>query len=453
MQKNRLTRRQFLSATSTGIAALAASKPVPATVQSTRAGALAILGGQPVRTKPFHRWPIWREADEKGVLPVLRSGVWSRDKVVTEAERRFALLMGAEFCLATTNGTNAIITSLRALGIGAGDEVITTPYTFVATIHPILLADALPVFVDVDPETWQIDPAKIEAKINKNTFALLPVHIIGGVCDMDRISAIAGKHNLKIVEDACEAHFGEWKQKKVGTLGDLGCFSFQNGKVLTCGEGGAILGHDEKLMDLCYSFHNLGRPHGRSMPRDKGGHPIMASKCRMAEYQASILITQMETVEAEVQRRCENADYLTAKLRQIPGIVPRKDYPDTTRTAYYYYGFRYKKEYFNGVSRDRFLAALGAEGVTASKGLGVIEGKPMNKEGLLESTFNSKAFQKIYAKEKLSSYWKDNECPECDRLCEETVGFHQRVLLGTREDMDDIYNAILKVYENKEKLS
>jgi dTDP-4-amino-4,6-dideoxygalactose transaminase len=373
--------------------------------------------------------------------------------VVTEAERQFAQLMGAKYCLATSNGTNAIITALRAIGVSAGDEVITTPYTFVATIHPILLADALPVFVDVDPDTWQIDPARIEEKINRNTAVLLPVHIIGGVCDMDRIGAIAGKRGLKIVEDACEAHFGEWKRRKVGTLGDLGCFSFQTGKVLTCGEGGAILGHDEKLMDLCYSFHNLGRPHGKYMPRDKGGHPILASKCRMAEYQASILITQMETVEAEVRRRCENADYLTDKLRQIPGIVPRRDYPDTTRTAYYYYGLRYKKEHFNGLSRDRFLAALSAEGVPASKGLGVIEGKPMNKEGLLESAFTSKAFQRIYSKEKLSSYWKDNECPECDRLCEETVGFHQRVLLGTREDMDDICNAILKIHENRDKLS
>jgi dTDP-4-amino-4,6-dideoxygalactose transaminase len=451
--KKHLTRRQFLSTTSAGMAALAVSKPTPAAAQVSRPSNLAILGGPPIRTKPFHPWPIWREADENVVLPVLRRGVWSRDKVVTEAERKFAQLMGATYCLTTSNGTNAIITALRAIGVGAGDEVITTPYTFVATIHPILLANALPVFVDVDPDTWQIDPARIEEKINRNTAVLLPVHIIGGVCDMDRIGALADKRSLKIVEDACEAHFGEWKHKKVGTLGDLGCFSFQTGKALTCGEGGAILGHDEKLMDLCYSFHNLGRPHGKYMPRDKGGHPILASKCRMAEYQGSILITQMERVEAEVRRRCENADYLTDKLRQIPGIVPRRDYPDTTRTAYYYYGFRYKKEHFNGLSRDRFLAALSAEGVPASKGLGVIEGKPMNKEGLLESTFNSKAFQRIYPKEKLSSYWKDNECPECDRLCEETVGFHQRVLLGTREDMDDICSAILKIHENRDKLS
>ncbi|MCI0419396.1 MAG: DegT/DnrJ/EryC1/StrS family aminotransferase, partial [Acidobacteria bacterium] len=286
-----------------------------------------------------------------------------------------------------------------------------------------------------------------------HTAVILPVHITGGICDMDRINAIAKKHKLKVVEDACEAHLGEWKHRKAGTLGDLGCFSFQTGKILTCGEGGAILGTDERLMDRCYAFHNLGRPHGKYMPRDKGGHPILASKCRMAEYQASILMTQMDKVVEETRRRSENAAYLTSKLKQIAGTVPRKDYPGVTQTAFYFYGFRYKKEHFNGLPRDKFLAALTAEGIPASKGLGVIEERPMNKEGLLEDAFGSKAFQKIYSREKLANYRAENECPQSDQLCEETVGFHQRVLLGTREDMDDIYQAILKIYDNRHRLS
>ena len=453
MPNNQVTRRQLLTNTSMGAAVLATTPRGHAGTSSASAGVPAILGGQPVRTAPFPRWPNFREADEKAVLPVLRSGVWSRAKVVDEAERRFARLMGAKYCLATCNGTTAIITAVCSLGIGAGDEVITTPYTFVATIHPILLANALPVFADVDPETWQIDPAKIEARINKNTVAILPVHIIGGVCDMDRINAIAKKHNLKVIEDACEAHGGEWRTRKVGTLGDLGCFSFQNGKSLTCGEGGAVLGNDQKLMDRCYSFHNLGRPHGSMASRNGEGHVILGTKCRMAEYQASMLMTQMETFDAECRRRSENAVYLTEKLKQIPGIVPRKDYPQVTRTAFYYYGFRYKKEQFNGLPRDKFIAALGAEGIRASTGLGVIEGKPMNKEGCIEDAFKSKAYQKIYPKSKLANYQAANECPESDRLVEETVGFHQGMLLGTRQDMDDIPRAIAKIYENRQKLS
>ena len=453
MQDNNTTRRHVLTTAAIATGALATLPAGRAATTNGGTSLPAILGGKPVRTAPFPRWPIFRKADEKAILPVLRSGVWSRAKIVAEAEKQFARLMRAKYCLATDCGTTAIITAVRSLNIGAEDEVITTPYTFAATIHPILLANALPVFADIDAETWQIDPARIEARITRNTVAILPVHIIGGICDMDRINAIAKKHNLKVIEDACEAHGGEWKNRKVGTLGDLGCFSFQNGKSLTCGEGGAILGHDERLMDRCYSFHNLGRPHGSLERRNQEGHTILASKCRMAEYQASILLTQMGTFDEESKRRSDNAAYLTGKLKQIPGIVPRTDYADVTRTAFYYYGFRYKNEQFDGLSRDKFIAALRAEGIRASAGLGVIEGKPMNKEGFLEDAFKSKAYQRIYSKQKLASYQADNECPESDRLVEETVGFHQSMLLAARQDMEDIANAIVKIYEHRQKLS
>jgi dTDP-4-amino-4,6-dideoxygalactose transaminase len=173
----------------------------------------------------------------------------------------------------------------------------------------------------------------------------------------------------------------------------------------------------------------------------------------MAEYQASILLTQMTTFEAECRQRTGNAAYLSGKLKQIPGIVPRIDYPAVTRPAFYYYGFRYKKEQFEGLSRDRFIASLRAEGIHASDGLGVIEGKPMNKEGCIEDAFRSKAYRRIYSEEKLASYQADNECPACDRLVEETVGFHQSVLLGSRKDLDDISNAITKIYENRSLLT
>ena len=274
---------------------------------------------------------------------------------------------------------------------------------------------------------------------------------------MDKINALAKKYNLKVVADACEAHFAEWKGKKVGTLGDLGCFSFQNGKSLTCGEGGAILGSDEKLMDLCYSFHNFGRPKGRFMSRDKGGHPILGTKCRMAEYQASMLLTQMERAEEQTRKRCQNADYLTSRIEQIPGILPRKDYEKTNVTSYYYYAFRYKQEQFKGLSRNKFIPALNAElnleGHSANAGLGVIEGKPQNKEGLIEDALHSKSFQKLYSKERLNKYRGNNDCPKCEQLCKETVGFHQPILLGTRKDMDSIADAIEKIYENRDQLA
>jgi len=386
MHDRKVSRRQLLGAAPASAALVSSS----GRLLYGRASQAAMLGGQPVRTAPWPRWPVFRESDERAVLPVLRSGVWSRAKVVDQAEERFARLMGAPYCLATCNGTNAIITAVRALGIGAGDDVIPTPYTFVASVLPILLA---------------------------------------------------------------EAPGGEWRNRKVGTLGDLGCFSFQNGKSLTCGEGGAVLGHDRKLMDRCYSFHNMGRPYGSVTAPSGEGHVILGTKCRMAEYQASILMTQIENFDAECRRRSENAAYLTEKLKQIPGIVPRKDYPQVTRTAFYYYGFRYKKEQFNGLSREKFIAALRKEGVPSSKGLGVIEGKPINKEGCVEDALRSKAYQAIYPRQKLANYAADNQCPECDRLVEETVGFHQSMLLGARQDMDDIYRAVAKIYENRQALA
>ena len=448
-----ITRRRFIEATSLSATSVISASTIPVFGFSTnQSGKLAILGGKPVRTKPFHPWPVWDELDEKAIIPVLRSGVWSRNNVVSEAEEKFARLMGAKHCLLTSNGTNALFTALRALGVGGGDEVITTPYTFVATIDAILLNNALPVFVDIDPETWQIDPEKIEEKITENTTAILPVHITCGMSHMDKINAIAKKHNLKVIEDACQAHMAEWNNKKAGTLGDLGCISLQNSKSITCGEGGAILGDDEQIMDICYSFHNFGRPRGKYMTREHGGHPILGTKCRMAEYQASILITQMTSVEEETKIRSANASYLTAKLKEIPGLVPLKHYKEITRPTFYHYGIRYKKEHFNNCPRGKFIEALDAEGIPIGSGLGVIEGEPMHREGLIEATLNSKTFSNLYSNEQLDSYRENLDCPECDQLVQETVGFHNHVLLGTKQDMDDIFNAFLKVYENREQL-
>jgi perosamine synthetase len=205
-------------------------------------------------------------------------------------------------------------------------------------------------------------------------------------------------------------------------------------------------------MDLCHSIHNLGRPRG-GMPRDRGGYPIVASKSRMAEYQASILLTRMRHLVEETKLRAANAEYLTTRLEQIPGIVPRKDHPGVTQKAYYYYGFRARLDAAGGPSRDRFLAALQAEGIPASKGLGVVEDRGMNEEGLIAQALSSKAYRRVYSAETLAGYAKDNACPVSDRLCEETVGFHQRLLLGTREDIDDVADAVLKLYENRAKLA
>ena len=446
MSKNDLTRRQFLATASAGSFAAVTSRAMPAYANvSRKASKLAVLGGRPVRTKPFSSWPIWdKNADEELVLSVLRSGVWSRNKVVAEFEKKYAELMGAKRCLATTNGTNALLTALHCLDVGIGDEVLVTPYTFIATIDVIFLCGALPIMVDVDPETFQINPDKIEEKISEHSKAILPVHILGLPANMDKINAIARKHNLLVVEDACQAWMAEWKGKKCGTLGDLGCFSFQNSKNLPCGEGGAIVGHNDEIMDRCYSYHNFGRSYGSVTGR---GNAILGTKCRMAEYQAAILLAQMKRLEEQTQTRNENAKYLTSRIKDVPGIIPHKLYDGVTRAAYHLYPFRYKKEDFNNVPRSKFLAALKAEGIPCSSGYNRV-----NKGDFFEDALQSKNFRKTYSKKRLDRCRQLNHCPDGDRLCDEAVWFFHSLLLGTKSDMDDIADAILKIYENRDKL-
>jgi dTDP-4-amino-4,6-dideoxygalactose transaminase len=357
--------------------------------------------------------------------------------VVAEFEQKYAAMLGAKHCLATTHGTTALLTALNALDIGVGDEVLVGPYTFVASVSVIFLSGALPIMVDTDRETFLVDPEKMEAKITPNTKAILPVHIYGLPANMDRINAIAKKHNLIVLEDACQAWLAEYRGQKCGTLGDLGCFSFQNSKHLTCGEGGAILGHDDAVMDRARSYHDFGR----------GGH-LLGSKCRMAEFQAAILLAQMQRLEEQTRRRWENGTYLTSKIKDIPGITPHKLYDGVTCAAYHLYPFRYDPEAFSGVSREAFMAAMRAEGIPCHGGYG-----RLNKEPFFENTLSSRNFQRMYSKEQLDHCRAQNECPENDRLCSEAVGLSQNVLLGTREDMDDIANAMIKVYENRDQLT
>jgi dTDP-4-amino-4,6-dideoxygalactose transaminase len=449
MNDSHITRRQFLAATSAGTLAAAAGRTVPAYANAgKKAGKAALLGGQPLRAKSFPGWPVWDKSAEESVLGVLRSGHWFRGSgnTVSQFEEKYAALLGAKRCVCTVNGTNALLTALHVLDVGFGDEVIVSPYTFIATYNVVLLSGALPVFADTDPETFLINPDKIEEKITENTRAILPVHILGLPANMDKINAIAKKHNLKVIEDACQAWLAEWKGKKCGTLGDLGCFSFQESKHLPCGEGGAVVGNDEALMDFARSFHNCGRPYGSI--KATSGYPIIGTNRRMTEYQAAILLNQVQRLEADTAKRVENANYLTSRIKDIPGIVPHKLYEGATRAVYHLYPFRYQKEQFGGLPRRRFLDALNAEGIPCSPGYG-----PQYRDGLIEAALNSKNFKRAFPKARLDRYREELHYPGNEQLCQEAVWFTQNMLLGTRSDIDDIANAMQKVYENRADLA
>ena len=400
----------------------------------------AALGGAKTRTARWPSWPVFDKKEEEALLSTLRSGHWYRGSGATVAkfEKAYAELTGAKACLATANGTSALVVSLSALGIGPGDEVIVPPYTFVATINAVLTHSALPVFVDSDRETSQIDASKIEAAITPRTAAIIPVHLGGSAADIDAINAIAAKYKLPVIEDACQSHLGEWRGKKVGTYGTTGCFSFQASKNLNSGEGGAILSNDEELIEKCYAFHNNGR--GRKSSGLDFSYLYRGANLRMTEFQAALLLAQMSRLETQSARRSANAAYLTSMLKEIPGIRPARMYEGCTRNAYHLYMLRYDKEKFANLSRAKFLKALSAEGIPTSGGYA-----PLNKEPFLKNTLHTRCFEQVYGKDRLAKWERGNECPQNDLLCQEAVWFTQNMLIGERSDMDQIVEAIGKI--------
>jgi dTDP-4-amino-4,6-dideoxygalactose transaminase len=444
-----MDRRGFLHRASAGAAgaSLAASALAPPAGAAAHAkGTLAALGGKRVRDEPFPSWPVVEKNDIDAWQNVLREGKWCRldGNHATTFEKAYADLTGARHCIATANGTSALFTSLNALGIGPGDEVLVPPYTFVATVNAVMLQHALPVFVDSDRQTFQMDATKIEAAITERTRCIIPVHLGGNAADLDAILAIAKKHSLPVIEDACQAHLAEWRGKKVGSLGTTGCFSFQATKNLNSGEGGAILTGDEELADRCFAFHNNGRGRKRSgFAYAQGG-----ANLRITEFQAALLLTQMSRVEEQTRTREDNARYLTRQLEEIPGILPARSYGGCTRNAYHLYMFRYDKDQFGGAPRRAFLKALNAEGIPASSGY-----TPLNKEPFLREVLRSRAFEAIYPKERLAAYERNNHCPANDRLCEEAVWFFQTMFLGTHRDMDQIAEAVRKVHAHASELA
>jgi dTDP-4-amino-4,6-dideoxygalactose transaminase len=447
MAPTKFTRRQVLATTSAGALATMTWPLTSYGIGSSVKNTLAIKGGDPVRSAPWPEWPVWDETSEQGILDMYRSGKWYRSwgKYCQEFEAAYAQLIGTKHCCATASGTTALQVALHAAGVDAGDEVLVSPFTFIATYNVVFMTRALPVFVDTDPETMLMDPKKIEERITERTTAILPVHIYGLPCDMDAINAIAEKHNLKVIEDACQAWSTKYKGKNAGTLGDLGCFSFQNSKHIPSGEGGAVVGNDDKMMDICFSFHSCGGNYGHI--QSDSHYPIRGYNFRMQHVQALILMSQMKRFASDAESRENNAAYLDAKLKEIPGILPAKLVPGGEKSAYHFYAFRYKKEQFNKASRESFMRALRAEGIPIMAGYG-----KQNKDGLIEDALTSKGYKRIFGEERLNQWREENILPNNDQLAEEVVGIFQYALLGSKNDMDDIVNAIAKIYENRNQL-
>jgi dTDP-4-amino-4,6-dideoxygalactose transaminase len=391
---------------------------------------LAIDGGSPVRTEPFPDWPIFGDREEQLLLEVLHSGKWGEltgSKVMTFA-RDFAAFQGASYGVCVPNGTLALEVGLEALGVGHGDEIITTAYTFIATASSAFAVGARPIFVDIDPETNNIDPARIEAAITPRTKAIVPVHIGGQPADMDGVMEVARKHGIPVLEDACQAWGAAWKGTPVGAIGDLGCFSFQASKNITAGEGGIVVTNSREHYNMAWSLHNVGR-----LP--EGGwyqHEILGRNLRMSEWQGAILLAQLERLPDGMAARQRSAERLTAGLADIPGVEPTKVDERVTRHAWHLYQIRYDPARFGGRSRDEFIKALHAEGIPCSGGY-----VPLTYQAAIQNTLRTR-----FGEESLANL---AEVPRAEHAGAHTVWLTQMVLLGDDEDIDQVIAACRKV--------
>jgi dTDP-4-amino-4,6-dideoxygalactose transaminase len=403
---------------------------------------LAINGGDRVRTKPWPTWPVWDEREIQALEEVVRSGRWGRlheESRVAEFEKRFAAYQDAQFGVAVTSGTAALTVALKASGIDVGDEVIVPAYTFIATASCVLNNNAVPVFVDVELDTVNIDPDAIEAAITDRTRGIIPVHWAGRAADMDRILDIAKRRNLAVIEDACHGWGAMWKDRKVGAIGDLGAVSFQASKHITAGEGGIILTNDEDLAAKAFSYHHIGRIPGRPFYE----HHLVGWNFRMTEFDAAVLLVQLERLDEQTQRRDDNAKWLDERLKEMPGINPLRREPYMTRIAWHGYGLLYDQEGFGGVPRDRFMEALRAEGIPVSGGYS----HPLYRNPV----FAESRFGRIAEVVDFPDY-RVIECANSERLCREKMAVGQTCLLAEPEDMHDIVRAIEKLREHVEEL-
>ncbi|MBI2376371.1 MAG: DegT/DnrJ/EryC1/StrS family aminotransferase [Deltaproteobacteria bacterium] len=411
---------------------------------------LAIRGGAPVRTKP---WPIWPERGPEevaAVSAVIESGRWGGFPAPgPEAARfagTFARYLGAGHAVLAANGTVTLKVILRALGVGARDEVIVPSLTWIATAGAPVFVNAIPVFADVDPETLCIDPGDVARKITPRTRAIIPVHLGSAMADMDALEAIAKPRGIAIVEDCAHAHGMAWRGRSAGSIGNAGSFSFQSSKLLTSGEGGAITTNDATLAARCQAIVNCGR---KEPGYDAFEGAVLGWNDRITELQAALLSAQLARLDAQHERRSVNVAYFEKALSEVGGINLQKRDPRITRHTFYELVLLYDEAAWMGLSRDRFVEALEAEGVPADGGFYV----PIPDRTGEIFPLTAREYPETYGRygERLTP--AQAPTPRASHAAyRRTIWLHHSLFLGSTSDVDDIVSAMLKIRENVDAL-
>lgn len=401
---------------------------------------LAINGGTPLRTRPWPVWPEWDEREVEAVAAVVRSGRWGGfpepGPKAAEFAERFAAFQGAKYGIAMANGTVTLSVALQACGIGWGDEVLVPGCTFAATATAVLAVGAVPIIVDVDPETFCLDVDKARAAINERTRAIIPVHLAMSMADEDALMALASEHNLVVIEDCAHAHGVQWNGRGAGSFGHFGSFSLQSGKLLTSGEGGILITNDRKLAEAAHSIIDCGRP------KDAAGREYhLGTNYRITELQAALLCAQMDRLEGQIARRIPNVAYLDAQLSQIDGIRVQKAPAQVGRRNGFNYLFVFDRDKFSGIDNATFCQAMAAEGMPAAD----TGYEAMNDYTLFRPTAqNSPVVAAFGSRMNLHTV----SLPVSEMLGKAAVWLEHYAFLGTKEDMDDIAAIVRKVREN-----
>jgi dTDP-4-amino-4,6-dideoxygalactose transaminase len=412
-------------------------------------GKLAIKGGKALLTGHSKApWPIVDKKDVDRVAAVAKSGGWWRHSghEVETFEKAYAKFHKAKYALAVNNGTVSIETSLKAMGLEPGDEVIVPAVTFIASASGVLMARGVPIFADINPDTYQIDPKSIEQQISPRTKGIVVVHYGGYPADMDAINKIARKHKLFVFEDCAHAQGSEWRGKGVGAVGDMGSFSFQQSKALTSGEGGIIITDNQKYWEVAYAYHTIGRTLGSKMY----AHVMVGPNYRMTEFQGAILNTQLDKYKKQIYLKMKNAAYFSKELRKI-GLEPLPEDSRITRRGYYYYIFKYNQNLFQGVHRDVFRDACQAEGAGIGRGYGrPVYAYPVFQDNYFD-IYGTPVKNKRHIKTRVVDYSK-----VCLPVAEH-ASYEEHCCIGHsnllyRDSLDKILAVIHKVVKNIDEL-
>lgn len=389
------------------------------------------------------KWPKVSDEDKKALMEVLESRRWCRiypGSKVEAFEKAFSEYHHAKHGIAVSNGTVALELSLKTLGIGYGDEVIIPAVTFIATASAVTEVGGIPIFADINPETATMSARSLEESTTEWTKAVIVVHYGGYPANFDEILPIVKKHSLYLIEDCAHAHGMEWRGRKVGAIGDMGGFSFQESKSLTAGEGGIVLIDDDELAERGRLLHNIGRVVGRSGYE----HYILSSNYRMTEFQAALLLSKLKILPQEVETKHSNGEYLDSKLNKIGGVEPLRRDPRITKRGYYFFVIRYDSKEFNGLPKDEFLRALCAEGVPAGCGYGM----PLYKQ----PAFKKENLNDVIPKAIKTPDYENLYLPGSEEFTKKEITLPHQVLLADKKYLDLIISSIEKIKENVDEL-